>query len=78
MASVETRIGWMQGVVRRPWSFHGQALQRRIRRSWSQPAGPAVCGRIAALRVARLERLNFTPRALHCIPQAVGAGHDSY
>jgi hypothetical protein len=78
MSRVETRIGWMQDAVRRPWLFHGQALQRGRRRSWSQPEGPAVCGHIAALWVVRLERLNFTPHALHCTPQTTGAGHDSY
>jgi rubredoxin len=35
-------------------------------------------GYIAVLRVARGEWLHFAPRALHCIPQATGAGHDFY
>lgn len=75
MPRVETLNGWMQGAARRPWSSHSQALQRRRRRSGTQPFGPLACGRIAALRVAHLEQSNFAPRALHCIPQASGAGH---
>lgn len=76
MPHVEIRIGWMQGAVRRQGSFPCQAMQRRKHRSWSQPGGSSAYGRMAVLRLAHLEQPNFAPRALPCIPQAGGVGHD--
>ncbi|MBI5438505.1 MAG: hypothetical protein HY936_06105 [Nitrosomonadales bacterium] len=68
----------MQGAARCQWSFHWQAVQRRRRRAQTQPGGPLACGRIAALRPACGEWLHGAARALHCIPQANGAGHETY
>jgi len=78
MSRVETRIGWMQGAARRQGPSPCQALQHRRRRFWFQPGGPLACGRMAVLRLAHLEQPNFAPRALPCIPQESGAGHDFY
>ena len=78
MPRVETRIGWMQGAVRSQWLFHWQALQRRRRRSWSQPEGPPGVGHAAALSVACMDVPCGTPSALHRLPTPDGAGYDSY
>jgi hypothetical protein len=45
----------MQGALRWPWSFHGQARQRSKRRSMPQSEGAKPYGRIAVLRLVAME-----------------------
>ncbi len=83
MPRVETRVGWMQGAARWQWSSIAKRRNAADADPGLNPKGRCLrafmhSGCIAALRVAHLEQPNFAPHALHCIPQATGAGHDSY